>query len=190
MLELNLKRARILPAGKQRYVLVNAAQQRLFMYEDGKPVDDMVVVVGQTKYPTPMLAAYIRYAALNPYWYVPPDLAWDDVGQFVKKQGFGYLEKMGYEEVSDWSPNAQILDATKIDWDAVATARPRSCSARSPAPRISWGGSSSCSPTSSASTCTTIRAGTCSRNRSAISAAAASGSRMRGASANGCSIAS
>ena len=119
VLELNLKRARILPAGKERYVLVNAAQQRLFIYENGKPVDNMVVVVGKTKYPTPMLAAYIRFAALNPYWYVPPDLAWDDVGQFVEKQGYSYFEKMGYEQVSDWSKNPQILDATKIDWDSV-----------------------------------------------------------------------
>ena len=119
ILELNLKRARVLPAGKERYVLVNAAQQRLFMYENGKAVDSMVVVVGKTKYPTPMLAAYIRYAALNPYWYVPPDLAWDDVGQFVEKQGFSYFEKMGYEQVSDWSKNPQVLDATKIDWDSV-----------------------------------------------------------------------
>ena len=119
ILELNLKRARVLPAGKWRYVLVNAAQQRLFMYDDRKPVDSMVVVVGKTKYPTPMLAAYIRYAALNPYWYVPPDLAWDDVGQFVEKQGFSYFEKMGYEQVADWSKNAQVLDATKIDWDSV-----------------------------------------------------------------------
>jgi murein L,D-transpeptidase YcbB/YkuD len=119
VIELNLKRTRVLPAGKERYVLVNAAQQRLFMYENGKQVGDMVVVVGQTKYPTPMLAAYIRYAALNPYWYVPSDLAWDDVGQFVKKQGYSYFEKMGYEQVSDWSKNPQILDATKIDWDAV-----------------------------------------------------------------------
>ena len=39
ILELNLKRARIFPASKERYVLVNAAQQRLFMYEDGKPVE-------------------------------------------------------------------------------------------------------------------------------------------------------
>jgi len=119
ILELNLKRARILPSSKDRYVLVNAAQQRLFMYENGKPVDSMVVVVGKTKYPTPMLAAYIRFAALNPYWYVPPDLAWDDVGQFVEKQGYSYFEKMGYEEVSDWTKNPQVLDATKIDWDAV-----------------------------------------------------------------------
>jgi murein L,D-transpeptidase YcbB/YkuD len=118
-LMLNLERVRALPAGNQRYLLVNAAQQRLYMYEDRKPVDSMVVVVGKPKYPTPMLAAYVRYAALNPYWYVPPDLAWDDVGQFVKKQGFSYFEKMGYQQVSDWTKNPEILDATKIDWDAV-----------------------------------------------------------------------
>jgi murein L,D-transpeptidase YcbB/YkuD len=118
-LALNLQRVRALPPGKERYILVNAAQQRLYMYDDGKPVDSMVVVVGKPKYPTPMLAAYIRYAALNPYWYVPPDLAWDDVGQFVEKQGFSYFEKMGYQQVSDWSKDAQVLDATKIDWDAV-----------------------------------------------------------------------
>ena len=49
LLALNLERARALPAGKQRYVLVNAAQQRLYMYENGKPVDSMVVVVGKPK---------------------------------------------------------------------------------------------------------------------------------------------
>ena len=118
ILELNLKRARVLPPGKERYVLVNAAQQRLFMFENGKQVDDMVVVVGQTKYPTPMLAAYIRYAALNPYWYVPPDLAWEDVGKYVVKD-HGYFDRMGYEEVSDWSRDAKILDPTKIDWEGV-----------------------------------------------------------------------
>jgi murein L,D-transpeptidase YcbB/YkuD len=118
ILELNLTRPRILPAGKQRYILVNAAQQRLFMYQDRKAVDSMAVVVGKTKYPTPMMAAEITYAALNPYWYVPPDLAWDDVGQFVVKDP-AYFDRMGYEQVSDWSRNAQVLDPTKIDWDAV-----------------------------------------------------------------------
>ena len=134
ILELNLKRARVLPAGKERYVLVNAAQQRLFMYENGKAVDNMVVVVGQTKYPTPMLAAYIRFAALNPYWYVPPDLAWEDVGQWVKKYGFSYFTRMGYEEVSDWTKNPQILDATKIDWDAVRDGKEQVLLRQNPGP--------------------------------------------------------
>ena len=119
MLAVNLQRARALPAGDQKYIIVNAAQQRLYMYQDRKPVDSMVVVVGKAKWPTPMLSAYIRYAALNPYWYVPSDLAWEDVGQWVKKYGQSYFDRMGYEQVSDWSDNPQILDATKIDWDAV-----------------------------------------------------------------------
>ena len=95
LIALNLQRARALPAGKQRYVLVNAAQQRLYMYENGKPVDSMVVVVGKPKWPTPMLTAYIRYAALNPYWYVPSDLAGEDVGQYVVKFGLKYLNDYG-----------------------------------------------------------------------------------------------
>ena len=118
-LAVNLERARALPATKGKYIVVNAAQQRLYMYDDRKPVDSMVVVVGQQKWPTPMLSAYVRYAALNPYWYVPSDLAWEDVGQWVKKYGQSYFDRMGYEQVSDWSDNPQILDPTKIDWDAV-----------------------------------------------------------------------
>src|SRR5205085_1791829 len=59
LLMLNLERARALPAGKHRYVVVNAAQQRLYMFEDGRVVDSMVVVVGKPKYPTPLITAYI-----------------------------------------------------------------------------------------------------------------------------------
>jgi len=119
ILELNMKRVRVLPAGGRRYVLVNAAQQRLYMYENGKPVDSMVVVVGKPKWPTPMLAAYIRYAALNPYWYVPSDLAGEDVGQYVVKYGLKYLDNYGYEIVSDWTRNPTIIDPKTIDWQGV-----------------------------------------------------------------------
>ena len=119
LLALNLQRARALPSGRQRYVLVNAAQQRLYMYDGGKVVDSMVVVVGKPKWQTPMLAAYIRYAALNPYWYVPSDLAGEDVGQYVVKFGLKYLDDYGYEIVSDWTANPTIIDPKTIDWKGV-----------------------------------------------------------------------
>jgi len=119
LIELNLQRARALPSSRARYVLVNAAQQRLYMYEGGKPADSMVVVVGKPKWPTPMLTAYIRFAALNPYWYVPPDLAGEDVGQFVVKQGLKYLDDYGYEVVSDWTRNPAIIDPKTVDWKGV-----------------------------------------------------------------------
>jgi murein L,D-transpeptidase YcbB/YkuD len=50
---------------------------------------------------------------------VPPDLAGEDVGQFVVKQGLSYLDKMGYEVVSDWTPNPTIIDPATVDWKGV-----------------------------------------------------------------------
>ena len=135
ILELNMKRVRVLPAGKQRYVLVNAAQQRLYMYENGKPVDSMVVVVGKPKWPTPMMAAYIRYAALNPYWYVPSDLAGEDVGQYVVKYGLKYLDNYGYEIVSDWSRNPTIIDPSTIDWQGVVDGKVEVMIRQKPGPK-------------------------------------------------------
>ena len=46
LLRINLQRVRFLPADG-RYVLVNTAAQRLYMYEDGQVVDWMKVVVGK-----------------------------------------------------------------------------------------------------------------------------------------------
>ena len=47
------------------------------MYENGQVVDSMRVVAGRPDpiAQTPMMNAYIRYVALNPYWNSPPDLA-------------------------------------------------------------------------------------------------------------------
>ena len=63
-----------------------------YMYEDGRVVDSMRVVVGKPKHATPMMNAYIRAAALNPYWNVPPDLAAERIAPNVVKQGVGYLK--------------------------------------------------------------------------------------------------
>jgi murein L,D-transpeptidase YcbB/YkuD len=120
ILLLNLERARALPDGNQRYVVVNAAAQRLFMYEDSKLVDSMRVVVGKPKYPTPMMNAFIRAAALNPYWNVPPDLAAERIAPFVVKQGVRYLKANGYELLSDWTDQATVIDPSNVDWKAVA----------------------------------------------------------------------
>ena len=123
VLRLNLERARALPAGDQRYIVVNSTAQRLTVYEGGEIVDSMRVVVGKPKNPTPMMAAYIRYASLNPYWYVPPDLAAERVAPNVVKEGLSYLKTHGYQVMSDWTENASVLDPTTIDWQAVADGR-------------------------------------------------------------------
>jgi murein L,D-transpeptidase YcbB/YkuD len=58
----NLERARALPAGTGRYVVVNPPAARLYMYENGQVVDSMRVVAGRPDpiAQTPMMNAFIR----------------------------------------------------------------------------------------------------------------------------------
>jgi len=119
LLRVNLQRVRLLPANG-RYVMVNTAAQKLYMYENGKVVDEMKVVVGKAHQPTPMMAATIKFTALNPYWQVPSDLAAERVAPHVMKQGVGYLADNGYVLLSDWGEHAQPVDPSTVDWQAVA----------------------------------------------------------------------
>ena len=138
-IKLNMERARELPAGNGRYIVVNSAAQRLFMYEDGQVVDSMRVVVGKPVYPTPMMAAYVRFANLNPYWYVPPDLAAERIAPNVLKQGVGYLDRLGYQVVSDFVDDPKVFDPSVIDWQAVADGRQKVLIRQQPGPHNSMG---------------------------------------------------
>jgi murein L,D-transpeptidase YcbB/YkuD len=123
LLRVNLERARALPAPRGRYIVVNASAARLTAYEDGRIVDSMRVVVGKPAQPTPMMAAYIRYTSLNPYWNVPPDLAAERIAPNVLRQGAGYLRSKGYQLLSSWDEDARPLDPATVDWKAVADGR-------------------------------------------------------------------
>lgn len=121
LIEANLERARALPADPgRRYILVDIAAARLWMYEDGRAVDSMRVIVGKPTEQTPMMAAFVRYAVLNPYWNVPPDLVQRRIAPNVLDQGLPYLRERGYEILSGWSDEAELLDPAEIDWSAVA----------------------------------------------------------------------
>ena len=139
LLAINLERARSLPGGKQRYILVNAAEQRLHTFDNGVEVDAMRVVVGKPKYATPMMAAYVRFAALNPYWYVPPDLASERIAPNVVKRGLKYLDELGYEVMSAWDDNAQVIDPLTIDWAKVASGEEEVLIRQKPGPHNSMG---------------------------------------------------
>jgi murein L,D-transpeptidase YcbB/YkuD len=117
----NLDRARFLPANERRFILVDAASQRLWLYEDGEIRDTMKVIVGKPTEPTPMVASVIRFAVANPYWHVPPDLVRTRVAENVLKEGLGFLKTKKYEIVSDWSDDAQVIDPATVDWKAVAS---------------------------------------------------------------------
>lgn len=123
LLQLNLDRARGLPSGNDRHVVVDTAGGRLYMFSGGKIVDSMKVIAGKPSTPTPMMTSVIRYATLNPYWNVPTDLTRQQLAPEVVKQGPAFLKAGGYDVLSDWSPQAAPTDASLVDWQAVADGR-------------------------------------------------------------------
>ena len=124
LIEANLERARALPAQLgERYIMVDVPAARLLMYEDGQLVDTMRVIVGKPTHQTPMMAAFVRYAVLNPYWNVPPDLVRERIAPNVLDQGLGYLRERRYQLLSGFGPDAREVDPSTVDWQAVAAGR-------------------------------------------------------------------
>jgi murein L,D-transpeptidase YcbB/YkuD len=74
--EWNLERWRWLPRDLgSRYIVVNIAAASLEAVEDGQTVLASRVVVGEPRFPTPVLRASVEAVVLNPPWSVPASIA-------------------------------------------------------------------------------------------------------------------
>ena len=102
-----------------RYLLVDAASARLYMIDEGRVQDSMKVIVGKPETPTPELKSTIGYETLNPYWHVEPELVRAIIAPRVLKEGDAYLNRQGYEVVTGFGPNATIIPADSVNWNAV-----------------------------------------------------------------------
>jgi len=138
---INMERAKRLPAPEEqrKYVIVDAGDARLSMWENGRKVDEMKVVVGKAETATPMMAAYIKYASVNPYWNVPPELVKNLVGPRIVAQGISYLTDREYQVLTDWGDDARTIDPRDVDWQAVVDGRQEVRLRRLPSPANSMG---------------------------------------------------
>lgn len=141
LIMINMERARRLPAPEEqrRYVLVDAGDARLSMWDDGRKVGEMKVVVGKAETATPMMAAFIKYASVNPYWNVPPELVRSLVAPRVAAQGVSYLTDREYQVLTDYSDDARTIDPHTVDWQAVVDGRQEVRLRRLPSPANSMG---------------------------------------------------
>jgi murein L,D-transpeptidase YcbB/YkuD len=138
---INMERAKRLPAPEEqpKYVIVDAGDARLSMWQNGRKVDEMKIVVGKSETATPMMAAYIRYASVNPYWNVPPELVRHLIGPRIVKQGISYLTTREYQVLSNLTENAKVIDPSTVDWQAVVDGRENVSLRRLPSPANSMG---------------------------------------------------
>jgi murein L,D-transpeptidase YcbB/YkuD len=138
---LNMERAKRLPSPteQRKYAIVDAGGARLSLWENGRMVDSMKVIVGKAETATPMMAAYIKFASVNPYWNVPPELVRNLIAPRVVAQGPSYLTEREYEVSSDYGENAKRLDPSTVDWQAVVDGRQEVRLRRLPSPANSMG---------------------------------------------------
>lgn len=138
-LVLNLDRLRALPSDPgDHFVLVDVAAGVLWLYEDGRPVDSMKVVVGAQNQQTPQLAGLIRYAIYNPFWNVPPDLTRDTYAPRIVANSSA-LADLKMDAWSGFTANAQILDPKAVDWRAVSRGEAIGWLRQRPGPHNSMG---------------------------------------------------
>ena len=86
-----------------------------------------------------MMAAYIKYADVNPYWNVPPELVRNLIGPRIVAQGVSYLTDREYEVMTDYSEDAQLIDPNDVDWRAVVSGAQEVRLRRLPSPANSMG---------------------------------------------------
>jgi murein L,D-transpeptidase YcbB/YkuD len=102
-----------------RFVLVDTGSQRLWMVDEAGAAATMKVIVGKSGMDTPPMAGLIRFAVVNPYWDIPPDLVRNDIAPQVAVAGPNYLQAHNYEAVTSYDASGKPVDATQVDWNAV-----------------------------------------------------------------------
>ena len=111
----SLERCQPLPQLQEpRHILVNIADFTLKLYEDGKPVLSMPVIVGKTYRQTPVFNGRITSLVLNPNWEVPHSIATKDLLPKIKKNP-EYLDQLHLRVFRDWK-NTAAIDPATIKW--------------------------------------------------------------------------
>ena len=114
----NLERWRWLPQELgPRYILVDIANFRLKVMEEGRSVFETRVVVGKPFWSTPVFNGTMTYLVLNPYWNIPTSIA---LGETLPKSQKDpeYLSKERIQLVQGWGPDERIIDPKESAWSS------------------------------------------------------------------------
>jgi murein L,D-transpeptidase YcbB/YkuD len=118
---INMERARRLPAPGElkRHIIVDAGSAMVLMYDHDKLAGSMRAAVGAKDTQTPMMAALIRYANVNPYWNIPQSLQVKLIAPRVLEQGLKYLTDRHDEVFASGTGTSHPIDPATVDWQAV-----------------------------------------------------------------------
>ncbi len=118
-IQLNMERWRWLPQDLgPRHIIVNIADFKLQVMENGHPVLEMKIIVGKGYRRTPVFSDKITYLVLNPSWQVPPTIAVKDKLPLIRKDP-EYFAKENIRVFQGWGAEAKEIDPKTVNWSAV-----------------------------------------------------------------------
>ncbi len=119
---LNMERWRWLPGELgDRYVVVNIPDFVLQLYEHGRPLLAMRVIVGKEYSRTPIFSDTLTYVVFNPYWNVPASIVAEELADSIRDDP-GYLEAHHMRVFDGPGDDAREIDPGDLDWSALLTA--------------------------------------------------------------------
>ncbi len=114
---LNIDRIKWLPReDEKRYIAVNLPEFMLHYIEDNQTKQELRVIVGDKRHPTPIFSDYISYIVLNPYWKIPEGIVRREVVPHMIKDP-RYLRKQGIEAHRTWDENSRIMNTSFLYWE-------------------------------------------------------------------------
>jgi murein L,D-transpeptidase YcbB/YkuD len=117
---LNLERCRWLPDDREgRYLQVDITDFSLSLFDEGRRITRMPVVVGTSFRRTPVFSALLTYLVFAPYWNVPPTILRQDKLPLIKADP-SYLTTHHYQIVAWGKDPNRLLDPDAIDWKTVS----------------------------------------------------------------------
>jgi len=108
----------ILGNPEQRSIVVNIADFKLAVIENGKSILSMKVVVGKPYQSTPVFTANMTYLVINPSWNIPDGIARDEILKKIRKDPH-YLAKQNIKVLRGWGPREEEINPETINWSVV-----------------------------------------------------------------------
>lgn len=109
------------PVDASSHIRVNIAAQELRYIHEGQLALRMKVIVGRDSRPTPLAHSAINEVVVNPDWTVPYRIAVRDKLPIIQRDP-DYLQRHGFTVQQSWHRDAEFLDPSQIDWNALTAA--------------------------------------------------------------------
>lgn len=107
-LMVNMERARWMPAEKDtNYILVNIPEFKMHVYDSGRQVFDMNVIVGTAANNTVIFSGNLKYVVFSPYWNVPESIVKKEIMPAMSRNA-SYINRNNME-ITGYSGKTPIV---------------------------------------------------------------------------------